>query len=107
VQEFPAFKQRLAELESKSLILDGEKLYFPWGDTPKSLDDLIFDEGVEMGVIDWETALAARQQEPAWLQGTTPPGGLCRRRRVPGDCAALLHPGAGERCAGRLQPPRF
>jgi hypothetical protein len=55
VLESPTFKQRLAELESKSLILDGEKLYFPWGDTPKGLDDLIFDEGVEMGVIDLES----------------------------------------------------
>lgn len=55
VLESPACKQRLAELESKSLTLDGEKLYFPWGDTPKGLDDLIFDEGVEMGVIDLQS----------------------------------------------------
>jgi len=52
VLQSPAFQQRLAALEEKSLILDGEKLYFPWGDTPKGLDDLIFDEGVAMGVID-------------------------------------------------------
>jgi hypothetical protein len=55
VLESPVFKQRLAELESKSLTLDGEKLYFPWGDTPKGLDDLIFDEGVEMGVINLQS----------------------------------------------------
>jgi hypothetical protein len=52
VLESPAFQQRLAALESKSLILDDEKLYFPWGDTPQGLDDLIFDEGVAMGVIE-------------------------------------------------------
>jgi len=55
VLESPTFTQRLAALEAKSLTLDGEKLYFPWGDTPKGLDELIFDAGVEMGVIDLQS----------------------------------------------------
>jgi hypothetical protein len=63
VLESPTFKRKLAELESKSLELEGEKLYFPWGDTPKGLDDLIFDEGVEMGVIDLQSVSRELESE--------------------------------------------
>jgi hypothetical protein len=45
------FKEKLEKLEAKSFTIDGEKLYFPWGDTPKGIDDLMLDELLDQGVV--------------------------------------------------------